>query len=90
MELVEPGYAMVDEGALAVAWQESGTVNRPCQLHDKLAFIERTFEFLSCYATMLYCKCSYECTTEKLANVLVLGLRKCPRLKPFVTDFTPS
>lgn len=43
---------MVDEGGLAVAWHESGTVKsilgcgeRPCEFRDKLGIYERAFQF---------------------------------------------
>jgi hypothetical protein len=52
---------MVDEGGLAVAWHESGTVKsilgcgeRPCEFRDKLAFYSTSFPILlNCCATMI-------------------------------------
>jgi hypothetical protein len=57
---------MVDEGGLAVAWHESGTVRsilgcgeRPCEFRDKI--YRTSFRILlNCCATMLYRKCSYD------------------------------
>ena len=83
---------MVDEGGLVVAWHESGMVKsilgcgeRPCEFRDKLGIYRTSFPSfeLLCYNAIP--QMQLRCTIEKLANILVFGLRKCPRLRPFAT-----